>query len=140
MLFLCPDRLISTRRKTSIDGCASLRDGSSVPGSGAWNKAQRAAARRGDIEHIPIRSVRSDREEYAQAFEYGAIFDRSNDSIRSESAIDCPDRAANENAARVKDGAASSVIISRVVLGETLRRRRLFRRRSRWTLQIQPTG
>jgi hypothetical protein len=40
-----------------------------------------------DLEHIPIRSNRSDQQDYVQAFDSGAISDRPNEAIWSESAL-----------------------------------------------------
>jgi hypothetical protein len=40
------------------------------------------------LEHIPLRLNQSERQEYAQAFEFRAISFRSNDSLRPEIALE----------------------------------------------------
>ena len=77
--------LSSWRAVPAMGGIAAV-----LLAAAAWLRLPRAAAGvapAGRREHNPFRSDRSERQGHAQAFESGAISCRSDDSIRSESAL-----------------------------------------------------
>jgi hypothetical protein len=77
-------------RDLSVEGERHFYDMSRIAKQvfGAKHRDPRLLQTRAELlEHIPIRSNRSDRQEYAQAFDSGPISDRPNEAIRSESAL-----------------------------------------------------
>jgi hypothetical protein len=55
------------------------------------------------LEHIPLKSIQFERQEYAQAFESGAISYRPGDSTWPESALELGPRSGHQFALRKYD-------------------------------------